>query len=40
MVEKSDINEYFGCPDEDYEFNTNSCAYLLLYEPADDKENL
>ncbi len=38
MIEKNDISEYLGCPDEDYEYNTNSCAYLLLYEIMSDKE--
>ena len=35
LSEKQDLSEYFGNPDEDYEYNTNYCAYVLFYESAE-----
>jgi len=32
ILEKKDLFEYFGNPDEDFEYNNNYCAYLLFYE--------
>jgi hypothetical protein len=34
-MDKADINDLFGNPDEEFEYNTNFCAYLLFYERAD-----
>jgi hypothetical protein len=31
-MEKNDLSEFFGNPDEDFEFNSSYCAYLLFYE--------
>jgi hypothetical protein len=31
-MEKADISDYFGNPDEEFEYNSNFCAYLLFYE--------
>lgn len=36
-MDKNDISEYFGNPDEDYEYNSNYCAYLLFYEITENK---
>jgi len=35
VLEKNDLSDYFGNPDEEYEFNYNFCAYLLFYEIAE-----
>lgn len=35
MLEKSDLSEYFGNPNEEYEMNSTFCAYLLFYEKAE-----
>jgi ubiquitin C-terminal hydrolase len=32
LFEKNDLFEFFGNPDEEFEFNNNYCAYLLFYE--------
>jgi hypothetical protein len=32
LFDKKDLLEYFGNPDDDFEMNTNYCAYLLFYE--------
>ena len=36
LMDKSEMTELFGNPDEDYELNKNFCAYLLFYERADE----
>jgi ubiquitin C-terminal hydrolase len=39
LIKNKDINEFFGNPDEEYEYNSNFCAYMLLYEPADESKD-
>jgi hypothetical protein len=38
LIKSKDINEFLGNPDEEYEYNSNFCAYMLLYEPAEENK--
>lgn len=32
MIGKNEIHDLFGNPDEDHEFASSQCAYVLFYE--------
>ncbi len=36
LIEKNELSDLFGNPDEDNEYNVNFCAYLLFYERIDE----